>query len=229
VENFNKKELFERRKARFRARKSKFLNMRKIAALFLLGALISFTDVRDPLSEKERKFAKDFLAETRARVVDVTKNLTPQQLAYKPAPDRWSVEECMKHIAVTEMGLWKMADSVIESPANPEKRSEVKVTDEKIIEMISDRSKKVKTQEAMEPQNTPYKSNAEALQSFEENRQKLIDYVGRTDRDLRNHVVQFPFGYMDTYQMILFIGAHTRRHTLQMEEVIADPGFPRGK
>ena len=39
------------------------------------------------------------------------------------------------------------------------------------------------------PENTPFKSAAEALASFKDNREKLIDYTKNTDADLRNHIV----------------------------------------
>ena len=60
-----------------------------------------------------------------------------------------------------------------------------------------------------------------------EYRGKLIDYVKNTDADLRNHVAILPFGSFDCYQMILFIAAHSNRHTQQIEEVKADANFPK--
>lgn len=201
--------------------------MKKIAVFFALVAMVSFTGLSDHLTEKERKFASDFLTGTRDTLVDITKNLSEEQLKYKTAPDRWSVEDCVKHIAAAESGLWKMADSIINSPANPEKRSEIKNSDEKVIAMITDRSFKAQAPEPLKPQNTPFKTYGEAINSFTENRDKLIKYVNSTDKDLRGHVVNFPMGYFDTYQMLLFIGAHSKRHTLQIQEVMADPGFPK--
>ena len=46
-------------------------------------------------------------------------------------PDRWSVEECLKHIAITEQALWHMASDTLQQAATPDRRSEVKVTDER--------------------------------------------------------------------------------------------------
>jgi len=65
------------------------------------------------------------------------------------------------------------------------------------------------------------------LESFKTNRAKLIEYVKATNDDLRNHVVTLPPGSFDSYQMILFIGAHSNRHTQQIEEVKSDPNFPK--
>ena len=201
--------------------------MKKIFVFLAIGALCSFSLVQDPLTEQERKFANDYLTETQNSLVDITQKLSDAQLKFKPAADKWSVEECVKHIAAAEMGLWKMADSLINSPANPEKRSEIKSTDEQIINMITDRSFKAQAQEPMKPQNTPFKTYQDAISSFKDSRGKLIQYVNTTDKDLRGHVIAFPMGSFDTYQMLLFIAAHSKRHTLQIQEVMADPGFPK--
>jgi uncharacterized damage-inducible protein DinB len=201
--------------------------MQKISVLLFIITLTAFTGIKDPINEKERKFAADFLTDTRNNLVDITKNLSDEQLKYKTAPDRWSVEECVKHIAAAENTLWMMADSIINTAANPEKRSEIKTTDDQVIAMITDRSFKAQAPEQLKPQNTPFKSYQEAIKAFAEKRDNLIQYVNSTDKDLRGHVVSFPIGTVDAYQILLFIGAHSKRHTLQIQEVMADPGFPK--
>jgi len=182
---------------------------------------------KDTLSKKERHYAIQLLKDTENDVLNKVKGLSEAQLKFKPAPDRWSVEECLKHIAVTEMALWKMTSGTMEQPANPEKRSEIKMTDDQLIAMIEDRSKKVQTQDQLKPENSPFKSMEDAMTSFKENRGKLIMYVKSTQDDLRGHVATLPFGMIDCYQMILFIGAHSNRHAQQMAEVMADPAFPK--
>lgn len=201
--------------------------MRKLPVLFSMLLLFSFTDLKNPLTDKERKYANDFLSDTQKTLIETTKGLSDAQLKFKSAPDRWSVEDCVKHIAMAEMGLRHMADSIINTPANPEKRNEIKMNEEQIIKMITDRSFKAKAPEQLQPQNTPFKSYQEAIESFNGSRQKLIDYVNTTDQDLRDHVVNFPIGLVDAYQVIIFIGAHSKRHTLQIQEVMADPAFPK--
>jgi hypothetical protein len=201
--------------------------MRKIAIIFSVIAFCSFINLPGPITAKERKFAADYLSMVEKNLEKKVKGLSEAQLKYKSAPDKWSVEDCLKHIAITEMGLWHMTDSIINSAATPDKRADVKATDQQVIDMLTDRSQKRQTSENLEPQNTPFVSASEALASFKENRGKLIEYVNKTDKDLRDHVIAFPFGSFDSYQMILFIGAHSQRHTKQIEEVMADAGFPK--
>ncbi|HTD94020.1 MAG TPA: DinB family protein [Chitinophagaceae bacterium] len=201
--------------------------MKKIPLLLPALLLFSFTISKNSLTEKERKTAIEFLQSTEDGVFNSVKGLSEAQLNFKAAPDRWSIEECVKHIAITEESLWKMTEENIKQAANPEKRVDIKATDEQLIKGAEDRSKKVKTSPQLEPQSSPYKSLAEALESFKTNREKLIAYVKTTDDDLRNHVAALPFGSFDCYQMLLFMGAHSNRHTQQMEEVKADGNYPK--
>lgn len=201
--------------------------MKKFVFLLLPVLLFSFSVNPAIITDKERKDAIDLLQKTEQGVFDAVKGLSDAQLKHKAAPDRWSIEECVKHIAVTEQSLWQMTEAAINATANPEKRADIKATDEQVVTMLEDRSHKVKTSPQMEPQNTTFKSLQEALESFKANREKLIEYVKTTQADLRNHVAVLPFATFDSYQMILFIGAHSNRHTQQIEEVKADAGYPK--
>ena len=201
--------------------------MKKLAILVSAFLLFGFTTKDGTISKKERKSAIDLLKDTEKGVIKAVAGLSEAQLNFKPAPDKWSVEDCVKHIATTEQSLWQMTNGAIQQAGNPEKRADIKATDEEVIKMTENREHKVKTAPSMEPQNTPYKSLAEALASFKTDRAKLINYVKTTDADLRNHVITMPPGSFDSYQMILLIAAHSNRHTQQIEEVKADPDFPK--
>lgn len=200
--------------------------MKKLFVMASAVLMLSFLVV-DPISKKERKDAIKLLKDTEKGVKDQVKGLTEAQLKFKPAPDRWSIEECVKHIAKSEQMLRQLMDSVVKGTANPDKRSEIKLTDEQLVQRIEDRSTKVKTMEQLMPENIPFKNTEEALESFKMDRDKLIEYVKSTNDDLRNHVATMPFGSMDGYQTILFIAAHSNRHMQQIMEVKADPNFPK--
>jgi uncharacterized damage-inducible protein DinB len=179
------------------------------------------------LTPKEREDAIRFLKETESMVFNAVKNLSKAQLTYKPAPNKWSVEECVKHIAAAEKELWAMTQTPLKQAPNPEKRVTLKFTDTALIKAVEDRSHKSKTFAALEPANSPYKTIDAALEAFKENREKLIAFVGSTNVDLRDHVLELPVGSYDAYQFILLISAHTNRHVQQLEEVKADPNFPK--
>ncbi len=201
--------------------------MKKILLFAALLSGLSFTTADSGITKKEKKSAAKFLKETQNGVLDAIKGLSNNQLSFKPAPDKWSVEDCVKHIAATETGLWQLTEGTIKQPANTEKRADIKMSDEEVMKNIENRTTKVKTFAPFEPQNTPFKTLDDAINSFKENRGKLIEYVKHTDVDLRNHVATLPIGSFDCYQMILFIGAHSNRHMQQINEVKADPAFPK--
>ena len=199
-----------------------------LLVLLVIGALRSDAQQKSQtLTPQERDFAIKFLKETESGVFDKIKGLTKAQLAFKAAPDKWSVEDCVKHIASSETTLWAMGQEQLNQPSNPEKRADIKTTDQQLIAAVEDRAHKSKTFAALEPANAPFKDMDAALASFKENREKLINYLQNTKDDLRNHVAVLPVGTYDVYQFIMLISAHTDRHTQQMEEVIKDPNFPK--
>ena len=201
--------------------------MKKLLLFSVLAFFFIAATEPKSIEKKERKFARDFLKDTKTDLVKTVKGLSQAQLSFHSAPDRWSVEDCMKHIAAAEMGLRRMLDGILKQPATPEKRAEINVSDEDLIKMVEDRTHKAQAPEQLRPENTTFKTAEEALTSFKENRDKLSDFVKNTQDDLRNHIAELPFGKIDAYQMVLFISAHSNRHTQQIKEVMADPNFPK--
>jgi len=195
--------------------------------LFIVFSGLAGTPTDDALSKKERKFAADHMKDTKAELLDAIKGLSTAQLDFKQAADKWSVKECVYHIAISEKNLWAMLEKSMKEAATPEKKKDLKVTDEQVIKMIESRENKVKTFPVLEPQNTGYKSLEEAINDFKTSRTAHIKYIKATSEDLRNHFVQMPFGLLDCYQLCLMISSHTNRHTQQLNEVKADAGFPK--
>jgi hypothetical protein len=199
---------------------------RMLLALLVITGLAGTIHV-DSLSLKERKLVLKEMKESKSETLQSVKGLSEHQLNFKVAPDQWSVKECMYHIAISEKNLWDLFEATMKSPANPDKRSEIKMTDEQLVKMMKDRSFKVKTAEPFEPKNTPYKTIDDAEIDFKTKRNDHIKYLRTTTEDLRNHVVQMPFGWLDCYQLCLMIASHSNRHTQQINEVKADPNFPK--
>ena len=195
--------------------------------LFLLPLVAIMTFAAPAtLTKKERKFAKEHLKDTKKDYVKTT-NLSEAQLKFKAAPDRWSVEECAMHIAVSEKMMWQMVEDALKQPPNPEMRAEIKMTDEQLIGAVQTRTQKFKAPEVIQPQNSGFKNAAEAISSFKATRDKAIEFINGTAADLRNHVIKSPLGVLDAYQVVLLMSAHSNRHTQQMKEVMADPNFPK--
>lgn len=201
--------------------------MKKLLLLAGIGMLVSFTSLVETLSKKERKFAASHLKDTKNELLKSVKGLSDAQLNFKPAADKWSVKECVFHLAISETGIWQLVEATLKAPANPEKRVEIKMTDEKLLAGLSNRTNKIKTMEPFEPQNGKWANVDEALNALQEGRTKLIDYIKNTNEDMRSHIAtQTPLGPLDAYQLVLLISSHTNRHMQQINEVKATPGFP---
>jgi uncharacterized damage-inducible protein DinB len=181
-----------------------------------------------PLTAQEREFALQQFQTTHDNFLKSISGLSEKQWRFKPAPDRWSVAEVAEHITVSEttiMGL--IQKQLLQSPAAPEKRAEVKGKDQMILERMPDRSHKAQAPEMLRPTGR-WATEAELTKAFEESRKANMDYIRTTNDDLRDHFFSHPvFGPMDGYQWLLLLSAHSGRHTEQIEEVKADPNFPK--
>ena len=169
----------------------------------------------------------DYFKQTTEKLKNSLAGLSTSQLQFKPAADRWSISQCLEHIVASEKMLFDMAKAELEKPAQPERKSEVASTDAQLIAGLTDRSKKYKAPEALQPKDT-YDNVDAALKDLEANRASVLAFIQQADvENLRNHISESPGGISDGYQNLLFIAAHCARHTLQIDEVKADPRFPK--
>jgi len=201
--------------------------MRQLIILASTTLLLSFVprSTQPPLTEAERKAAIAYLEETQAGLEAAIAGLSEEQLNWKPAPEVWSVAECVEHITLSESNIFNWMMSVVDGPANPDKKSERAMEDEAVKAAVSSRAKKVKTSEAFVPSGK-FGNTEETMAEFKERRAKTIEFVKTTDASLRDHLTETPFGIADSYQLVLFLTAHSKRHTAQIEEVKATEGFP---
>ena len=181
-----------------------------------------------PLTAEEREAALKQFQTTHDNFLKSIAGLSEKQWTFKAAPDRWSVAEVAEHITVSESTLFSLVQQrIMQSPAAPEKREQVKGKDQMILERMSDRSHKAQAPEFLRPTGR-WATEADLTEAFEDSRKTTMDYIRTTNDDLRDHFFDHPvFGPLDGYQWLLLISAHSARHTAQIEEVKADPNFPK--
>ena len=120
--------------------------MKTIAALLSAIIFCSFS-LPEPaeyklvptIPPKDRAFLLNYFEKTGDELVRSVKRLSAEQMQFKPGEETWSVAECLEHIIRIDEALFNMAVTVIEQPANPERRNEIKNTDEDIIAGMTDR------------------------------------------------------------------------------------------
>jgi len=210
---------------------AKHQNMKRsllLASLFTAGLIISaFRLAPGTLTPEERKYAVDYFNKTRERLLGDVRGLSEAQLNWKADSSRWSVYQCVEHIALSESFILHFAQDAMKTPATPDKRSEVKYNPDQIIAMLTDRSHKAQAPEPIKPVKQ-FTDTKAALHAFLARRDSTIDYIKTTQDALKDHFIPgTPIGTLDAYGMLIFLAAHSERHTLQVEEVMANPNFPK--
>ena len=65
------------------------------------------------------------------------------------------------------------------------------------------------------------------MTAYEKARANNVEFLKDTPINLRDYFGQGPRGLFDAYQWMLFLAAHSARHTAQIEEVKSDAHFPK--
>ena len=213
--------------------------MKKLSLIFTAFILLSFTTKderinihRSTLPEdvdrtnKTKEFLLDYFQQTVDGLHKSIEGLSDSQMQYKSSPDRWSISQCLEHIVITEGMLFGMSKELLAKPANPERKMEIKVSDQEVLDGISSRSHKATAPPEVQPQGK-FNSTEAALQELKKQRAEILKFINKTsEEDLRNHISDSPFGPFDGFHSLLYIAGHTERHTHQIEEIKTDAGFP---
>ncbi|MCH5721220.1 DinB family protein [Niabella hibiscisoli] len=199
--------------------------MKQLFFVATLVTLFSFT-IKDPISGKDRKDLLAYRKTAETTLLNSVKGLTEKQLNWKANDSSWSIANCIEHITLTENSIYDWAMGTLKETADPAKRAEVKNTDDQIKAMIESRDHKAKAPEPLKPMGK-LGNTEKALHTFKQQSARLDEYIQSTKDDLRNHFAQTPVGTVDAYQLLLFLTAHTRRHTAQILAIKADAAFPK--
>lgn len=181
-------------------------------------------------AHKDTKFLLNYLKQTRADFLQSIKGLSEAQWKFKASPERWSIAETAEHITLAEDFIReRVQNTVMKSPeATAEEKAKANLSDEELIKRIEDRSRKAQAPEPLKPTNK-WANAKEIEKAFNEKRKVTADYVKSTpEAELREHTAPSPAGApLDAYQWLTLLSAHTKRHTLQIEEVKQDPNYPK--
>jgi uncharacterized damage-inducible protein DinB len=159
--------------------------------------------------------------------LDSVAGLSSDQWTFKPGPDRWSIADCAEHIALSEDFLTSMIkDKILASPAPAGKQTD-RTKDERIEAVLTDRSHKAQAPEPLRPSHK-FATPQDAVEHFRKARDANIKWIETTNADLRDHFAESrPLGDLDAYQWVLYMSAHTMRHTEQINEVKESPQYPK--
>lgn len=171
-------------------------------------------------------FVFDYYMETLQKLQRQVLELNKEQMHFKVSEQSWSISQCLEHIILTENMIFGMIREYMEKPENPERRKEIKFTDEEIMAMVVDRSEKYEAPEMLIAKGK-YDDPHKAIYDLRIQREEIFSFIKNTPVEkLRNRINDSPAGATDAYQSLLFLAGHTQRHTLQIEEIKKSPNFP---
>ena len=196
--------------------------MPRVGACVALSVLLVAPLAGEPMKAGDRQRLLAHLEMTESWLVSELNGLSPAQLTFRMTPESWSITDVTEHLAIAEPQYWQRVQDSMKQPATTEK---LEATDAAILWYGIDRTNRQKTGEARVPHGT-FKTAADALASFRKLRSTMRDYAQSTSEDLRSR--RLLEGDMDVYQWFLMISTHSQRHILQIREVKAHSGYPKG-
>ena len=172
------------------------------------------------LTITEQEFLINHLKTSRDSFVSSIKYLSDEEWNTKPEDGGWTPAQCAEHIAVIESVFLAEVKKILNTQERPEKMKEVVGKDKIVIGAMLDRSHKIKGSAEDESPNKKI-DKVLLINNFLKYRNEVIDWVSSTKEPLKVHFTFFPgIGDVDGYQYMLFISAHTERHTLQIKEIL---------
>jgi DinB superfamily len=196
--------------------------MQRFVACVAVSVLLVAPLAGEPMKAGDRQRLLAHLEMTESWLMSELNGLSPVQLTYRMTPESWSITDVTEHLAIAEPQYWQRVQDSMKQPATTEK---LEATDAAILWYGIDRTNRQKTGEARVPHGT-FKTAADALATFRKLRSTMRDYAQSTSDDLRSR--KLLEGNMDVYQWFLMISTHSQRHILQIREVKAHSGYPKG-
>ena len=168
------------------------------------------------MAPQERSEIVNNLEHSREEFLAAVAGLTEEQAKAKPDPERWSVLECVEHVAFVEerfLGWLDKAEKLDGRRMDREKEL-------RLMAMVPDRAVRVKAPEAVIPSGR-YAALSDAVEGFKSMRARSLQFAEKPD-DLYCLASQHPrFGPVNGVELLIIIAGHSRRHGEQIREIRA--------
>jgi hypothetical protein len=155
------------------------------------------------------------LEKGRKALLDALSGVTEEIASSSPAPGRWSVIECVEHLAIAEDYLFsRIAASCYSDAAVINKNREAL-----ILSRGLDRTRTVQSPEGGTPTGR-FATLREAMQYFLASRDRTVRFVENCSEDLRSKLTSHPIlGTVNCHENLLMMAVHPLRHSKQIEEI----------
>ena len=185
----------------------------------------------DPtITAEERAKAIKLLQDSQQQTLDLLAGLSEEQLKFKSAPEKWSVLEVAEHISLAEGAMFGAVQGALAAKENPEWETKTKGKTEFLERVVPNRTVKAQAPESIAPSGKLTRD--EVIAKLKEARARTLKFAEETKLPLKSHTMDHPFpaiGTLNAYHWLILIPLHNIRHNKQIEEVKADPNFPKSK
>jgi hypothetical protein len=166
----------------------------------------------------EKRKMLDDLERGNQALRDALQGIGEERAAWRPGPDRWSVLDCVEHLALVEGYLLGQLEAA--TPALTPVGTALR--EARIAERAVDRSRPVPAPESARPR-ARFATLAEALQRFETVRGRTVRFVECCEVDLRQQATTHPIiGAVNCNELLLMMALHPVRHASQITEIGAE-------
>ena len=179
---------------------------------------------------------RPFIDEARAIAFDASSEfgtLTYEQLNWKPAPERWSVAQCLDHLMVIDSGYFPLFDRIASGSYTPPLWRRLlfpKAFGSMILKAVEPQAPRAyKTSSAAAPARGDI--GADVVERFEAHERTVAEHLEKLDaRQASDLIIGSPVLPLASYSVLdaaRILVAHARRHLLQARRVTEEAGFPR--
>lgn len=158
--------------------------------------------------------------------------LSPEQLNWKPAPDRWSIGECLEHLITANSLYFGIVEAILAGQHGKPLLGRIPgyagMCGRMLVNAVSPQTaRKVKTMAVFEPAHSTVDGNEVAR--FAEHQSKLVESIRKSERlNLEKTIIASPATSMIVYSLLdawRLIAAHEVRHLEQARNVAKMDGF----
>src|SRR5215472_18890918 len=90
-----------------------------VAALLMVAVLafsVHLSAAPPPMTDQDREHLLVHFEMTGQMLAEQVRGLSQAQLEFKAGPDRWSIRECVSHLAVAEPDYWRDLMKQVKAP-----------------------------------------------------------------------------------------------------------------
>ena len=164
----------------------------------------------------------------RGALLGEVRGLSETQLAFQPAPGRWSIGEILDHLCLAERSITRVVSKILQQAAGRGLIGEPGSMDVPPYRIdLATYNRPAAAPESVRP--SPEQPLDRLLSGLQESRERLLEVTGRVDGRVVGNVTirHFQLGELHFYQWLALEGAHEAKHLAQIRQAKSHPDFPK--